>query len=74
MPRWILATFEDKTTPTDAEVEERLPTEDHVIEVIKRAMTGACPHGKRKLGPCRMCVTLRCRSALLALRRERLEG
>ena len=53
-------------------VAERLPTEDHVDELVKRAWTGACPHGKKKLGPCRSCSILRIRNALLRDLRERL--
>ena len=53
-------------------VAERLPTEDHLDELVKRAWTGACPHGKKKLGPCRSCSILRIREALLRDLRERL--
>ena len=30
-----------------------------VSELVKRAFTTACPHGKKKTGPCRMCLVLR---------------
>ena len=53
-------------------VAERLPTEDHLDELVKRAWTGACPHGKKKLGPCRSCSILRIREALLRDLRGRL--
>ena len=53
-------------------VAERLPTEDHLDELVKRAWTGACLHGKKKLGPCRSCSILRIREALLRDLRKRL--
>ena len=55
-----------------AVVAERLMTEDQLDELVKRAWTGACPHGKKKLGPCRSCSILRIRNALLRDLRERL--
>mgnify|MGYP001566888707 FL=1 len=68
------ALLDDLAAEALAFVAERLPTEDHLDELVKRAWTGACPHGKKKLGPCRSCSILRIREALLRDLRGRLGG
>lgn len=39
---------------------------ERVEEMVKRCLTTACPHGKKKTGPCRMCLVHRLTLALVA--------
>ena len=50
--------------------EGKVVTKDAIAELVKRALTAACPHGKGKKPPCRMCLVLRLHRGILYAFRE----